>query len=323
MPTKKSNKVDDKQIVKFDIETAVIVALGEKYKDIKITDGKSYAFVMKGIGEYRELRLKIDEKHKDLKKDVLEYGRAVDAEKNRLKDLLAPGENHLKEVRQVEDDRKNKIKAEKEAKEQKRVDEIRSRINDLQAMATQAPLLSLKDLHVISKRLEGIEISVVEYMEFAEEAKNVLNRVCETVQQFIATAIQREEEDAERKAESERLEKIRLEQEETQRKLDEKSAKLERDKWEKEEEARILRRLEEEKAAKESERLEREAAKIKEAAQKEALRPDKEKLLRFADELLNTPVPKVKAKEAKELLIEINNRLDKLVTGIKVRANNL
>ena len=30
-----------------------------------------------------------------------------------------------------------------------------------------------------------------------------------------------------------------------------------------------------------------------------------------------------KAKEAKELLIEINNRLDKLVTGIKVRANNL
>ena len=67
----------------------------------------------------------------------------------------------------------------------------------------------------------------------------------------------------------------------------------------------------------------REAIKAKEADQKDALRPDKEKLLRFADELLNTPVPKVKAKEAKELLIEINNRLDKLVTGIKVRANNL
>ena len=76
--------MNNMQLVEYNIETAVITALGSKYKNITITDGKSYAFVMEGLRDYRELRLKIDEKHKELKADALEYGRAVDAEKNRL-----------------------------------------------------------------------------------------------------------------------------------------------------------------------------------------------------------------------------------------------
>ena len=217
---------DSTAIVKFDIETAVIVALDEKYKDIKVTDGKSYAFIMKGIAEYRELRLKIDDRHKVLKKDALEYGRRVDAEKNRLKGLLEPGENHLKEVRQVEDDRKAEIKAAKDAIEQERVDKIRSRINDLQTMNTNIPLLSLEELHEMNGALAAIEISVTEYMEFTEEANRVLSDVHNFVKKYIEAAIQKEKEDTERKIEEARIEKIRIEQDAAQKKIDEANRKL-------------------------------------------------------------------------------------------------
>ena len=60
-----------KELVKFDFDLAVITALDAKYKDIQITDGKSYAVVMQGLAEYRDLRLKIDDMHKKLKKDIL------------------------------------------------------------------------------------------------------------------------------------------------------------------------------------------------------------------------------------------------------------
>ncbi|GAG15215.1 unnamed protein product, partial [marine sediment metagenome] len=40
-----------KDLIKYEIETAVIVALDNKYKDIQIIDGKSYAVVMAGLAE--------------------------------------------------------------------------------------------------------------------------------------------------------------------------------------------------------------------------------------------------------------------------------
>jgi len=321
---------DSTAIVKFDIETAVITALDTKYKDIKVTDGKSYAFVMKGIGEYRELRLKIDDRHKVLKKDALEYGRRVDAEKNRLKGLLEPGENHLKEVRQVEDDRKTEIKAVKEAKEQARVDKIRSKINDLQAVLITIITLPSNKIQAIQMEVESIEISVIDYMEFTEEAERVKANVLNTIQDYMKVTIENEKEDAERKIEAERFEKIRVEQEVTQKKIDEanqklkeKEAILEKKEWERTEKIRIAKEMEEEKVKVEKEQ-EVEAERLeKDIAEQNRLKPDKERLIEYADKLFNITHPNVKAKSSKELLIEMNNRLFKLITGFKNQINKL
>jgi len=332
---KKEKEVDtiidnSTSIVKFDIEVAVISALDEKYKDIKVTDGKSYAFVKKGIAEYRELRLKIDDRHKVLKKDALEYGRAVDAEKNRLKELLEPGENHLKEVRQVEDDRKAEKKAAKDAIEQERVDKIRSRINDLQAMNTNIPLLSLEELHEMNGALAATEISVTEYMEFTEEANRVLSDVHNFVKKYIEAAIQKEKEDVERKIEEARLEKIRIEQDAAQKKIDEanqklreKEAALEKKEWERTEKIRIAKEMEEEKDRMDKEQ-EIEAEKLeKEIVEQNALMPDKEKLVTYASDLIMVSVPSMKTNEARELLIKMCGRLDKLITGFKNQIDKL
>ena len=314
---------DSTAIVKFDIETAVIVALDEKYKDIKVTDGKSYAFIMKGIAEYRELRLKIDDRHKVLKKDALEYGRRVDAEKNRLKGLLEPGENHLKEVRQVEDDRKAEIKAAKEAIEQARVDKIRSRINDLQSMLIELPEMCIEELQNIEEGSEALNISVIDYEEFTEEAQALKGRLCEAVKKSIKSM-------EARKAEEARLEKIQIEQEAAQKKIDEanqklqeKEAALEKKEWERTEKIRIAKEMAEEKVKVEKEQ-EIEADRLeKEIVEQNALMPDKEKLLSFIDILGDTPIPRVETKEASDLLNQIVMRLTKLVLGAKTRANKL
>ena len=56
------------EVVKYDIETAVITALDAKYADVVIKDAESYAFVMSGLREYRKYRLAVDEWYKEKKK---------------------------------------------------------------------------------------------------------------------------------------------------------------------------------------------------------------------------------------------------------------
>lgn len=338
-----------KDLIKYDIETAVITALDNKYKDMQITDGKSYALVMGGLAEYRELRLKIDDKHKELKKDVLEYGRAVDAEKNRLKLLLEPGENHLKDIRQVEDDRKAKIKEEKEAKERERIEAIQEKINSIRALGTVHNTSS----PAIEERIfltEGIAISEETYQEFGDQALEAQQTAIAALEQALSDRIQFEKEEAERKAEIERLEKLRKEQEIAQAKIDEENRRID------EKAAKIAeghRKLEAEKKA-EEDRKEREefehqatikaeadakenarqkaeeaealaAVEAEKKARQEALRPDKEKLIEYADAIsgFGVLVPHVKSTKAQDILSEASNRLAKLAANIKEQVKKL
>jgi len=325
---KKAKVVDT--LVKFDIETAVIVALDTKYKDIKVTDGKSKAFVMGGLAEYRELRLSVVDGHKKQKAEALEFCRFLDNEKIRVLGRLEPGETKLKESRKEYDDEIAAKKAEKEAIEQARVDKIRSRINDLQAMNTNIPLLSLEELREINWALEATEISVTEYMEFTEEANKVLSDVHNFVEKYITTAIQKEKEDVERKEEEARLEKIRIEQDAAQKKIDEanqklkeKEAALEKKEWERIEKLLIAKEMEEEKIRVEKEQEVETERLEKEIVEQNRLKPDKEKLVTYASDLIIVSVPSMKTNEARELLIKMCGRLDKLITGFKNQIGKL
>jgi len=318
---KKAKVVD--ALVKFDIETAVIVALNEKYKDIKVTDGKSKTFVMGGIAEYRELRLSVVGGHKKQKAEALEFCRFLDNEKIRVLGRLEPGETKLKESRKEYDDEIAAKKAEKETIEQTRVDKIRSRINDLQNMLINLPSMDMEEILAIGERLTLIEISVVDYMEFTEEAVVLKERLDGAVITSIESVKAREEEEA-------RLEKIRIEQDAAQKRIDEanqklkeKEAALEKKEWERTEKIRIAKEMEEEKIKVEKEQgIEAERLE-KDIIEQNRLKPDKEKLLSFIDTLGDTPIPRVETKEANDLLNQIVMRLTKLVLGAKTRANKL
>ena len=332
-----------KQLVKFDFDLAVITALDAKYKDIQITDGKSYAVVMQGLAEYRELRLRIDTLHKNYKKDILEAGRGLDADKNRLKGLLEPGENHLKEIRQIEDDKKAKIKEEKEQKERERIEKIQEKVRSVVAQGIiydTMPSSTIKERLII---LKGHKVTKEIYAEFTNQTIQAQKEAVAGLERMLAYRIQSEKEALERKAEAKHLEKVRKEQEAAQAKIDEGARKVregiaklevdrkaaeetkEREEFERQATIKAEQEAKEKGAREEQEKIDKEKAEAKEKARQEALRPDKEKLIKFAEEIIDIGVvlPVVKSKEAQKILSEANDRLYEVADDITKQADKL
>jgi len=311
------------EVVKFDIENAIIVALDKKYKDIQITDAESREFVRQGRKVYRDLRLKVVDGHKDEKDDALKHCQFLDAEKRRILARLAPGENHLDEVWQADKDRIAKIKEDKARLEEERKETIRAEIFKIQesAMPTVLGTMALENLRELSGRLEDMEIKEDEFMEFTGEAEKTLNDAYEAVQRAITARIKSDKEDADRKAEDERLEKIRKKQAAAQAKIDEENRKIkdEKDKIEADRKAEDDRKAKEAFEKEVKEKAEAAAAqKLKDAAtaeeeraktaaaeeaRKEALRPDREKLIAYAHYLQKgLHYPELQSKKSKQIL---------------------
>ena len=215
-----SKKEETTEIVKYDLETAILVELDTKYKDFQLDpdNADSKAMLMAGLRDYRNMRLAVVEWHKVQKADIVKIGRALDTEKARVIDLITPGENHLKAIRQAEDDRLADI-------EKTRVDNIRTMINDIRNMDYKLPELNLKEMQALKKEVESTPILEEEYMEFTGEAMACVHNVLIAINNAIEQRGRFDREEAERKAENERLEKIRKEQAEAQAKIDEANRK--------------------------------------------------------------------------------------------------
>jgi len=339
------------EIVKYDIETAVITALDAKYADVKIVDAASYAFVMSGLREYREHRLAVDDWYHEKKKSALEYTNALGDERRRVKGLLEPGEQHLKDVRQAEDDRKAAIQAEKDRIEKERVDTILFKIECFEKVPLCTGLNS-DSVASMCDKIVAVQITEEVYQEFTEKAKEIRLATLTTLEDIYNDKVIQEKEAAERKAEIEKIEKLRAEQAEAEVKMHEELRKIEAEKQaaqkiidderekleaekraeqEKQDRAEFRRKVEEdfkiqvERNAKEkAERLERERIEAeKEAKHQQEMLPDKEKLISFADFLVDLKPPVVKSKAAKEIIAEIDVRLADLRADIRVKVDEM
>jgi len=330
-------------LVPYDLDTAIVERLKTKYMDIVIPPGDTNALEMVkgGQSECRKIRLACDEWHKDRKADILKAGRHYDAEKNRVHALLEPIESHLKAVRKKEDDRLEEIRQEKIRQEEERVAKIRAKIENMKAIPSRiTPLTTLSEIKEVYQALLDWEaVSEKNYNEFVHEAMAVYNDTLSAVEKIKGAREQWETEQAAAKAESERLEKIRQEQEaEANRLADLRNAEEEKNRIEREsieaEKQKIKDQLDkierekreaeirekarkdalkeaEDKAEKEKkeqiEKEKREAADAekkrikaeKEKARKEALKPDKKKLIEYATFLQTIIPPEIKDEEVK------------------------
>jgi len=330
----------DKQLVEFDIETAVIMALETKYKDLVIHDGKSYAFVMSGLAEYRELRLSVVKGHKKEKEEAKNYCDFLDSEKRRILERLALGENYLKEIRQVWDDQKAAIKAEKARKEAERIESIQENIISLFPLGVPVGI----DAAAIENRLtaiKDIEIDPQVFMEFSGQAQAKKEESIAWLEEAYAERVKWEAEEAERKAEAVRLAKERViweakekELAEERRKIEEIRASIEADKKaeaekrareEFERKAREAARARADREVKEkAEREERERkAAEEEKKRQEALRPDKEKLLSFADDLYHLTAPMVESPNARAIATSAMEDIREIAVTIKRQVQGI
>ena len=363
--TIKRGNMNEMQLVPYGLDTVIVESLKAKYLDITIKpdDKAAYAMVMAGQRECREIRLSCESWHKDKKAWIVKAGRHYDDERRRVLGLLAPIEDHLKAVRQAEDDRKKAIEAEKARKEAERIQGIRSRIEAIRNTPLSVMGKPSHEIRAVLQRVLDTELTAEVFQEFLAEAQSVQEEIVSDLVIAADAASKREREDAERKAEAERLEAIRKQQAEESARL-ETLRKAEEDKVRKDREAleaerrkieaekaaieaqkkaeadRVAREAWEKKTAEEArakaekdaaEKVEREAREAKEREEKEkvekaraeALKPDRERLLDWASRIEIVNSPILSTEAGIEIFNATLNKLCKVVDGLRKAVKEL
>ena len=280
-----------------------------------------------GKKSMEELKQKIDDRNK-YRKQARDY---LDNLKDEVRKPLTEWE--------AEQDR---IKEEAIEKEKARVEGIQNKISEIISAQNVMAWTTANEMEAISKNIREFEF---DFQEFKEQGENAIKETLVILSGLIAKRCQFEKEETERKAEAERLEKQKKDQAEAQDKIDaenkriaDEKAQIEREKKaeqdRKDREAAIAKAKEEakleaeraiaEKAEREKREAEEKEIKLAEAkAHFEAMKPDKEKLIAYAQALQNVPKPQVKISQAQSIMDDAARDVRTLVNRITRRSEEL
>lgn len=196
------------EIKKYSLPDAAIAELKEKYSGIVFTsleDKKTVKLIESAYQEVKKYRTGIENKRKDLKKEYLETGRAIDGEAKRLTELLLEIEDPLAEQYALIKEAKE---AEKIRKEQEKKAVLLKRVETLEEAGLEF------DGNFYSIGNISLDIATIEQLP-QEAYENLLTRVGEE-----KTRLEKEEQERikaeQEKAEQERLEAERKEKEHQQ-----------------------------------------------------------------------------------------------------------
>jgi hypothetical protein len=300
-------------VVEYNVTDAAIAKMENQYMGLTIT-GIDDEDGFKAVHDARMIvkghRVAVEKKRKELKADALAWGKKVDAEAKRIKGKLEPIESHLIAQEKIVADEKKRIK---EAEEEKQREIIQNRVDLLGTFNKHLPFFDVAsmsndewDACLKSAKSEydaEQERFEKERLERAAEEKRISDERAE----LDRLREEQKKRDAAAKAEQDRIAKEQAEKEA--------ALQAERDKLEAEKKAEQDRKdqeeLEKRLAAEAKEKAEREVkekaeleeneriAREKEKARQESLRPDKEKLLAFAQFLQEgITYPELKSPEA-------------------------
>jgi chromosome segregation ATPase len=232
---------------------ATLRPLLEKERDLTVP--REFDELKRDLSTVKGMRVKIEARRKELKSDALDFGRRVDAAARHLTTLLRDVEVPLKKLKDVEEERRQKIKDEKIRIEQERVNKINARIRSMTERAAKMWNKTIPELKEIKIKLAADDF---DYQEFTPQAASARAEADKILDDMIDAARQREEARKAARLEAERLraenERIKKEQEE----------------------ARKAAQAEAERLRAEREAAEREAAEARKAARLEAERIEAE-----------------------------------------------
>jgi hypothetical protein len=314
-------------VVEYNVTDAAIAEMKSQYMGLVVKDlqdEKGLAEVHRARMVVKGKRVDVEKRRKELKADALAWGKKVDSETNRIFGLLEPIETHLtKEEEKITKERK-RIEDEKERKAQELA---QSRVDALAKVGVSLPFLQAKfmiqaDFEITLKEAtEAYEAEVARKADEARKEAELLEaekmaRAVELARiskeqkriddEFAEIArVRRLEEDRQR-AERDKIETERREVENARRKVEHEAA-VERAKKEAAENA--IREAKEQAEREAREKAEAEQQSKAEADRKEALKPDKDKLIFYANKLTSFVAPLVNAKEAEEIIREAEKRL--------------
>ena len=273
-------------VAKYNVTDAYLAEAKERSFKIVVkdhTDVETAELAKVVHAEVRDTRLVVEHTRKDLKEDALRYGQAVDREAKRIRDTLEECETHLKS--QIEVVTKYQERVEKERIE-KAIRELEEREAAERAAKEKAEAEARE-----KRRQEELEAA---RKEAAEKARKEAEEKAE-----------REKAEAEKRAEREKAEaeeRIKRAEQEAENAKKAAAETEERMKREAEETAVRVKKEAEDAAVREKEAQERRAAEEAAAeADRRASAPNREKLLRYADDLMAVDVPPVTGKYAKTM----------------------
>lgn len=160
-------------VIDYNVTNNAIVELQKKYTDLKASDKEGYKTVTKALSEVRTLRTSVEKKRKEYKADSLEYGRKIDAEAERVTNLLLNIENPLKTEKENYDNEQARIKAEQERLERERISDILDRIDRIKNAPFKHQGKTVEELEAVIKGFyETILYDAFDYGEFCTQALN-------------------------------------------------------------------------------------------------------------------------------------------------------
>lgn len=266
-------------------------------KDIVVTDASQVIEMEKARNtrlELKNIRVQVEKNRKDLKEQSLREGKAIDGIANVIKALIVPVEEYLenqeKFAERIEIERKNKVESERISKLLKYVEEAENYSLHPDQMSEET----------FGKLLENSRLAFEARKKAEEEAEK------ERLAQIEAEKKEQErirQENIRLKAEAEKREKeLAKERAEQQKKLEaEQKARLEA----------------EEQIRKENETRELKLKAEAEEQRQSLLAPDKDKLQKLAEIILNIELPAVKSDEAMVVINETKSSLELIAERIK------
>jgi len=329
-------------VVQYDITDAAIQAMEDEYSDLTIIDKESYEVVRLALGVLRGHRTAVEKWRKE--NNASDQTR-INVRNSRCKEvtaLLVKIETPLKATKKVEDDKALAIEAEKEAKEEERKSAILAKITSISDLNSPDIInMGSAEIGKIRDSLIDLEITSGDFEEFMNQAERVKANVLTVIQRAYDERLKFEEAEIKRIEEETRLTEKRIEWETKEKELAEKEAELA--KKETEIKAEIDRKVREEERhqieeqakadaiwfAKEKANRELREAKEKaeaeaaEAARQEALKPDKEKLKEFTDELNEIVGPNLESREAKDICVRALIGIGKIEDRLRSDIENL
>ncbi len=166
---------DAKPVIQLGTDAIQISTALAKYKDVTPKDTATLKELTTGIAVFRSMRKIVTDTHAEKKAPILEEGRALDAEKNRLLGLIKDAETPLIEKKDAYEAEKEKIKKAKEEAETKRIAKIQARINSfgnsLVGIHNKTAEALHADLDFINQCISEDEFEYKEFSPAAEAAK--------------------------------------------------------------------------------------------------------------------------------------------------------
>jgi hypothetical protein len=298
--------------IKYDVTEAGLQAMREKASQLpaavsSVKDRQACVSVRK---EVRGIRLAVEERRKELKKDALEYGRKVDSIARGITEAIREIEDPIGKRIDAYDAEIERRRQEREEAERQRVQEIQDRIAVIAAIPSTHRSSSAAEIAAEIANAGASTLTPELYEEFLEQAAAAKRKALTELGEMLEEAQERERREAELVEERKRLDAERAELEAQRaaeaeaRKAQEEADRIEREKRLAEEAE--ARRIEEEERLAQREEEQREME--RQRAEVEAKREEFEQRLREADAKAAAERAAKQADEAQQLSAELNRR---------------